>query len=123
MKKYLYAGILVGTIVLAGCNVNEATQKQEKEELTKGSTGSQTVGDKSLSIAPKEEKLVNHLELTQEQKEDYYKQYQQIVNEINSREPKSTLELVPFEGFKSEDFIEPAEFKKFAIERSNWEFK
>lgn len=62
------------------------------------------------------------IELSKEQKLEYYKQYEEIVSEINSGTPNSSLELGPFADFNSEDFIEPSEFKKYAIERSNIEF-
>lgn len=62
------------------------------------------------------------VDLSKEQKIDYYKQYEEIVNEINSQEPNSTLELGSFEGFTSEDFIEPSKFKEYAIQRSNVQF-
>lgn len=61
-------------------------------------------------------------ELSKEQKLEYYKQYEEIVSEINSGNPNSSLELGPFADFTSEDFIKPSEFKKYAIERSNIEF-
>lgn len=61
-------------------------------------------------------------DLSKEQKLEYYKQYEEIVNEINSGNPNSTLELGPFADFTPEDFIKPSEFKKYAIERSNVEF-
>ncbi|MEB7772103.1 hypothetical protein [Kurthia gibsonii] len=61
-------------------------------------------------------------ELSKEQKLKYYKQYEEIVSEINSGNPNSSLELGPFADFNSEDFIKPSEFKKYAIERSNIEF-
>lgn len=63
-----------------------------------------------------------NLELTAEQKMNYYQQYEKIVDEINSSEPDSTLELDSFENFDSEDFIEPLEFKKYALERSKMNF-
>ncbi|MGE7624750.1 hypothetical protein ACQKMD_17350 [Viridibacillus sp. NPDC096237] len=59
------------------------------------------------------------LDLSEGQKLEYYKQYEKIVNEINLGEPNSTLELEPFEKYTSKDFVEPLEFKKYAIERAN----
>jgi len=60
-------------------------------------------------------------DLSEQQKREYYKQYQEIVEAINSENPRFTLELVPFEDFKSEDYVEPSEFKKYAIGRANAE--
>ena len=36
LKKYIYVGVLLGAIVLTGCNVNEESEEQVqvKEELT-----------------------------------------------------------------------------------------
>lgn len=62
------------------------------------------------------------LDLTNAQKLDLYNQYLEIVAEINGGSPNATLELLPFESFKDEDFIEPSEFEEYAIERSNVKF-
>lgn len=60
--------------------------------------------------------------LSEQQKKEYYKQYEEIVDEINSGEPNATLELVPFEEFNSEDYLEPSEFEKYAAERADVKF-
>lgn len=62
------------------------------------------------------------VDLSKEQKIAYYKQYEEIVSEINSEEPNSTLELGAFEEFTSEEFIEPLKFKEYAIQRSKVQF-
>ena len=38
LKKYLYVGVLVGAIVLAGCSISEEPedQVQEKEDIPNG---------------------------------------------------------------------------------------
>ena len=82
LKKYLYVGVLVGAIVLAGCSISEEPedQVQEKEDISNG----QAIEDKNLSDTNKKEVVSEvPLELTKEQKEDYYKQYVEIVEEIN----------------------------------------
>ena len=47
LKKYLYVGVLVGAIVLAGCSISEEPedQVQEKEDISTG----QAIEDKNLS--------------------------------------------------------------------------
>lgn len=62
------------------------------------------------------------LDLSEQQKLKYYKQYKEIVEEINSGNPNATLELVPFEEYKSEDYVELSEFKKYATERASVNF-
>ena len=74
LKKYLYAGVLVGAIVLAGCSISKEPedQVQEKEDVSNG----QAIEDNNLPETNKEEVVSEvPLELTKEQKEDYYKQY------------------------------------------------
>ncbi len=62
------------------------------------------------------------LVLSEQQKQEYYKQYKEIVDEINSENPNALLELVPFAEYESEDYVEPSEFKKYATERANVKF-
>ena len=74
LKKYLYVGVLVGAIVLAGCSISKEPedQVQEKEDVSNG----QAIEDNNLPETNKEEVVSEvPLELTKEQKEDYYKQY------------------------------------------------
>lgn len=62
------------------------------------------------------------IDLSEAQKLDYYNQYLEIVEQINSEEYNSTLELGPFEGFSNDAFIKPSEFKAYALERANVKF-
>ena len=62
------------------------------------------------------------LELTKEQKEDYYKQYVEIVEEVIREYSDTTMEVVPFDEFKEEDWVEPEEFRQIAIDRTQLEF-
>ncbi|MEH7238085.1 hypothetical protein [Bacillus sp. JJ1562] len=112
MKKYLYAGILLGTIMLAGCSANEEVEEQlqAKEVETLPDTNKEEV----VSVTP--------LDLTQEQKEDYYKQYVEIVKEINAKEGTNHLEVVHIDEFKPEDWVEPEQFRQLAEDRATWEF-
>ena len=121
LKKYLYVGVLVGAIVLAGCSVSEEPedQVQEKEDISNG----QAIEDKNLSDTNKKEVVSEvPLELTKEQKEDYYKQYVEIVEEVMREYPDTTMEVVPFDEFKEEDWVEPEEFRQIAIDRTQLEF-
>lgn len=43
LKNYMYAGILFGSIVLAGGNVNGEAQKQVNKEMTEGLSDSEIV--------------------------------------------------------------------------------
>ena len=114
LKKYIYTGILLGTIMLAGCSANEETEEQVqvKEENLENVTNGQAV--EVVSMTP--------LDLTQEQKEDYYKQYVEIVKEINAEEGKNHLEVGPIDKFKPEDWVEPEIFRQIAEDRATWEF-
>lgn len=61
------------------------------------------------------------LELTQEQKESYYKQYTAIIEEVNSQY-NGDLELGPLEDFKSEEWVEPKDFKEIATDMVDLDF-
>jgi hypothetical protein len=110
LKKYIFMGIFLGTIVLAGCSANEETEGQAVEVETLPDTDKEEV----VSVTP--------LDLTQEQKEDYHKQYVEIVKEINAKEGTNHLEVSPIDGFKSEDWVEPEKFRQMAEDRATWEF-
>ena len=125
LRKYLCTGILLGTIVLAGCSANEETEEQvqAKEEKMEDVTNGQAVEVETLPDTDKEEVIsVTLLDLTQEQKEDYHKQYVEIVKEINVKEGTNHLEVNPIDEFKSEDWVEPEKFRQIAEDRATWEF-
>lgn len=61
------------------------------------------------------------LEMTQKQKESYYKQYANIIEKVNS-DQDADLELVPIEDFKPDEWIEPQEFEKIAIDMAEFDF-
>ena len=123
MKKYLYAGILLGAVVLAGCSVNEESEGRVNEEMTEGLTDGQTVEVESLSDTDKEEVVLEALlQLPQEEREAYYKQYVEIVEEVNAEHSNADLEVVPLNEFAEEDWVEPEKFRQLAIERANLEF-
>lgn len=119
LKNYMYLGVLLGAIVLAGCSANEESEGQVTKDLTNG----QAVEVGTLPNNDKEEVVsVTALELTQEQKEDYHKQYVEIVEEINAEGGKNHLEVVPINEFYPEDWVEPEEFRQLAVERATLEF-
>lgn len=123
LKKYIFMGILLGTIVLAGCSANEETEEQAKKEKMEDVTNGQVVEVETLPDTDKEEVVsVTPLDLTQEQKEDYHRQYVEIVKEINANEDTNHLEVSPIDEFKSEDWVEPEKFRQIAEDRATWEF-
>lgn len=61
------------------------------------------------------------LEMTQKQKESYYKQYANIIEKVNS-DQDADLELVPIEDFKPDEWIEPQEFEKIATDMAELDF-
>ncbi|MED4452097.1 hypothetical protein [Metabacillus fastidiosus] len=112
MKKYLQAGILLGTVMLAGCNVNE-----EKVAIP---TTKQTVEDEPLADTDKSEvKPKASLKLTEEQKEDYYKEYVILKDNIVAKYEGFGVDVVPMNEFLPEDWVEPEEFEKRLIDRAN----
>jgi len=112
VKKYLYAGILFGTIMLAGCSENEETEKQgevEKEVLA----DEQTVEVDPISNSDKN--IVDSaipLKLTQERKEEYHKRYVEIVEEVNQKKLGIGLGVPPIEQFQLEDWKEPKAYEE-----------
>ncbi|MGG3806042.1 hypothetical protein [Metabacillus fastidiosus] len=120
MKKYLYVGILLGTVMLAGCKVNEETEKQVKEEKVEIPTIKQRVEDEPLADTDKSEvKPKASLKLTEEQKEDYYKEYVILKDNIVAKYEGFGVDVVPMNEFLPEDWVEPEEFEKILIDRAN----
>ena len=119
LKKYLYTGALLGSIILAGCSANEETEGQVNEETTEGLTDGQTVEVDALSDTDKGEVVVSvtPLDLSQEQKEGYHKQYFEIVEDLKAdyKIPDSNMDLVPLDEFLEEDWVEPEEFRERVI--------
>lgn len=112
MKKFLYVGVLVGTLMLAGCNKNEETEKKgevDKEVLA----DEQTVEVESISNANKNivESTIP-LKLTPEQKEEYHMQYVKIMKEVNQKKLGIGIGVQPIENFKEEDWNEPKAFEE-----------
>ncbi|MFJ8103206.1 hypothetical protein [Lysinibacillus sp. NPDC096212] len=110
MKKYIFAGALLGIFFLTGC-VNEKT---ENVKSSKPSTDEQTV-EKEKIVAP------TPLNLTQEQKEKYYKEYISLVEKVNE-EYHENFEIEPISNFTDEYWVEGSDFKKMLKERVDASF-
>lgn len=82
----MYAGILFGTIVLAGCNINDKSQEQENDGLTVEFTDSQTV-ELPLGLEETEE-------LYYKERETEKLSYERIVMENPSIEDLKTYDQV-----------------------------
>ena len=90
LKKYFYISVLLGTIVLAGCTDNKEVTKES------ASTKQSIVIGKNENTMNKEEAAPISLNLTQEQKEEYYKKYVVIIEKVNAENKEdTTLELEP----------------------------
>lgn len=116
LKKYLFAGILLGTIVLAGC-INEAEDGESSEDLTDG----QTVENEKSSDIDKVVVAATPLDLTQEQKEKYYKEYISIVEKVNT-EYNADFVIEPITKFLDEYWVEVKDFEEMLKERINVSF-
>ena len=91
LKKYFYISILLGVFALSGCTDDKVdTTKTEEEE------------------API---LLN---LTQKQKEDYYNQYLEILEDIRVKYPSANMEIKPLDEY--EHWIEPEELRESVID-------
>lgn len=125
MKKIFYTGILLGSILLAGCSPNEKTEVQgpAKEEKMKEVANDQEVHVLPISDTDKEVVSNTPLELTQNQKAAYYKRYATIIEDINLEVPDADLELVPFEEFKSDEWVTLDNFRQIAMDMATTEWK
>lgn len=111
VKKHLYVGILLTMFVLMGCNEKVETEEQVKKEETNISSVNQSTEDKTVSDM-NEEKPKTSLKLTQEQKEEYHKQYVKIVENVNQQKLGTQLGVSSIDEFKAEDWVEPKVFAK-----------
>lgn len=112
MRKYFYTGILLGIVMLAGCNENEETVKQ-------GEIENEVIADEQKAevetISKSESNIVNSstpLKLTKEQKEEYYIQYVKIVNDVNQKKLGIGLGVPSIEEFQLEDWKEPKAYEE-----------
>lgn len=119
LKKVLYVGMFLGAFILTGCSFK---QEQVKDEIKKEKTTERIVEVETLPDSFKEEVVpVPPLKLTQKQKKEYYKQYEEIVRKVNSKYDED-LELGPFEDFKPEEWVTPEDFRQIVIDMATMEF-
>ncbi|MCM3317497.1 hypothetical protein M3603_12755 [Rummeliibacillus stabekisii] len=124
LKNNMYGGILLGAILLAGCSLNggEEEYAQVKEKATEEGTNGRAAEVETLPDKVKGEGItITPIYLTQEQKKEYYKQYEEILKKVNS-EYEEDLELSPLEAFKSEEWVTPEDFEQIAIDMATLKF-
>lgn len=70
-------------------------------------------------LTPVEEEQINKLDtneiptpLTEEQKQQYYEQYKEIMDKVNEKKLGLGLEVAPMESFKESDWVEPIDYEK-----------
>ena len=90
LKKYFYISILLGVFALSGC-----------------------IDDK-VDTTNTEEEAPILLNLTQEQKENYYNQYLEILEDIRVEYPSANMEIKPLDEY--EHWIEPEELRERVID-------
>lgn len=95
LKKYLYISFLFGAFALSGCTDEGTDSKEMAEEV-------------SPSL----------LNLTHEQKENYYQRYVAVIEDINA-EHDTDLKLEPITTFSDNYWVEIETFKKRAKERAD----
>ena len=116
LKKYFYVSILIGAIALSGCTDDE----DDNKEMTAESVNTEQASTINKEIDATKVVEPIPLNLTQEQKEEYYKKYVNIVEKVNAEnEEDFTLELEPITAFLDDDWIEVEDFEKLAKERAN----
>lgn len=114
LKKYFYISILLGTMALSGCTKDEA-------DYTEASSESLDIEQsRAINTTKTEESAPIPLNLTQEQKEEYYQKYVAIIEKVNAENNEDfELELEPITEFVDEYWIEVADFEKLAKERAD----
>lgn len=111
--------MLLGVILLTGCSFE---QEQVKDDIKKEKTTERIVEVETLPDSFKEEVApVAPLKLTQEQKKEYYKQYEEIIEKVNSKYDED-MELVPFKDFKQDEWVTPEEFENIVVDMATMEF-
>ncbi len=118
LKKYVYISILLGTFVLSGCTDNQVNNKEAKTEPA--ITEQTIVTNNEDNTIKTEETAPIPLNLTQEQKEEYYQKYVAILEKINAQYNENfELELEPITEYLDAYWIEVEDFEKLAKERAN----
>ena len=118
LKKYFYVSILLGAFALSGCTDDEDNNKEVTEESL--TTEQSITNNNEVNTVKTVEVEPIPLNLTQEQKEDYYEKYVAIIEKINAENSEGTeLELEPITAFLDEYWIEVEDFEKLANERED----
>lgn len=110
LKKILYTSILIGAIALSGCANEGADSKEATEESSTKKS--------EANIRNIEEATAIPLNLTQEQKEQYYQKFVAVIENINVVNDQE-LHLNPITAFLDEHWIEVKDFEKLAQERAD----
>lgn len=82
LKKYFYISILLGTMALSGCTKNEANNTEASSESL--DTEQSIAINNEANTTKTEEAALILLNLSQEQKEEYYQKYVAIINKVNA---------------------------------------
>ncbi len=113
MKQVLYIGVILGTVLLTGCSTNQEVNQTKSEESSKVLGGEQTIKGAPLSNPPIDVvETKSPLQLTQEQKEAYHKQYQEIVHQANETKIGINLGVPSIEEFEPQDWAEPEDYEQ-----------
>lgn len=113
LKKYFYVSILLGAFALSGC-IDDKTDNQEVTEKSL-TTEQSTAINNAVNIIEIEEVASILLNLTQEQKENYYIKYLEILEEISVEYPSADMKIKPIDEYLDEHWIEPEELRKRII--------
>lgn len=118
LKSYFYISILLGTLALSGC-INDETDNTEATAESLTNERSRTINNETDTTKIVEVEPIP-LNLTQEQKEEYYQKYVAIIESVNAENNEDfELELEPITDFLDEYWIEIEDFEKIAKERAN----
>lgn len=112
MKQALYIGVVLCAVLLAGCSANEETRAQTKSnEASKVLANEQTKESVPVPTNAVVE-TKRPLPLTQEQKKEYHKQYEEIVNQANETKIGNNLGVPSIAEFEPEDWADPQEYEQ-----------
>lgn len=118
MGKYVYVSILLGAFALLGCTDDELNTKNVTTESLPAEESIKNKNEVNTTKIVEVEPIP--LTLTQDQKEEYYKKYVDIIEKINVKNKEEfKLELEPITSFLDEHWLEVEAFEKLANERSN----
>ena len=114
LRKFLYISIIVGTFTLSGCSNEEAANEEEKADLL---LIEQTTPVNNTVTNAKEVAAPVPLNLTSEQKQEYYEKYIVTVEKVNDKYSKN-FELEPITKFEDDFWYEVDDFEKLLVERT-----